>query len=285
MPTDSDIAFVVVMHQPAQRTHEELESAKEELQSLNEELQTVNAELQSKVKTLSSTNDDMENLLNSTDIATIFLDSHLCIKRFTPLSNEIFHLIQSGIGRPLNDLTSSLNHERLVRDAQEVLRTLESKDQEMQTQTNVWYLMRMRPYRTSRNVIDGVVITFVDITRLQQAEEARQIAETAARRYAENIVQAIRQPLMILDAELRVVLANQSFYELFRLTLKQPRNSFSTNRDMANGTFLNYASGSATSYHATLSLKELRSRVICRASGVAACASTLTACRSRERRI
>ena len=201
-----------------QSTNEELESAKEELQSLNEELQTVNAELQSKVEMLSSTNDDMDNLLNSTDIATVFLDNHLCIKRFTPKSNELFRLIQSDIGRPLSDLTSSLNHERLVQDAEAVLRTLDSKDREVQTKTDTWYLMRMRPYRTARNVIDGVVVTFVDITRLKQAEAARQAAEAAARRYAENIVQAIRQPLVILDAELQVVSANQSFYQLFALT-------------------------------------------------------------------
>jgi two-component system CheB/CheR fusion protein len=201
-----------------QSTNEELESTKEELQSLNEELQTVNAELQSKVEMLSETNDDMDNLLNSTDIATIFLDNHLCVKRFTPKSNELFRLIQSDIGRPLSDLTSSLNYEHLMQDAEAVLRTLDSKDREVQTKTDTWYLMRMRPYRTARNVIDGVVVTFVDTTRLKQAEAARQAAEAAARRYAENIVQAIRQPLVILDAELQVVSANQSFYQLFSLT-------------------------------------------------------------------
>lgn len=209
-----------------QSTNEELESANEELQSLNEELQTVNSELQTKVESLSEAHDDMANLLNSTDIATIFLDNRLHVKRFTSQAREVFHLIQSDTGRPLSDIVSALHYDRLVQDAQEVLQTLGAKDQEVQADTHTWYLMRMRPYRTARNVIDGVVITFVNITPLKQAEEARQRAETA-RRLAENIVvQVVREPLVIVDAELRVVSANQSFYRYFRIapeeTTQQP---------------------------------------------------------------
>jgi two-component system CheB/CheR fusion protein len=200
-----------------QSTNEELESAKEELQSLNEELQTVNTELQTKVESLSEAHDDMANLLNSTDIATIFLDNKLHVKRFTPQAREVFHLIQADIGRPLSDIVSALHYDRLVQDAQEILQTLAARDQEVQADTQTWYLMRMRPYRTARNVIDGVVITFINITPLKFAEEARQRAETA-RRLAEDIVQSVREPLVILDAEMHIVLANQRFYQYFHVT-------------------------------------------------------------------
>jgi two-component system CheB/CheR fusion protein len=208
-----------------QSTNEELESAKEELQSLNEELQTVNAELQGKIDSLTETNDDMANLLNSTDIATIFLDSNLYVKRFTPQARDVFHLIPSDIGRPLSDIASALTYDRLVPEAQEILRTLGAKDQEVRTAAGDWYLMRIRPYRTARNVIDGVVLTFIDITRLKQAEEAQQVAEEA-RQYAENIVQTVREPLVILDAELRVVSANQRFYHYFQVTPEETEHQY-----------------------------------------------------------
>jgi two-component system CheB/CheR fusion protein len=209
-----------------QSTNEELESAKEELQSLNEELQTVNTELQGKIDSLTETNDDMASLLiNSTDIATIFLDSNLHIKRFTPQARDVFHLIQSDIGRPLSDIVSALTYDRLVPEAQEILHTLGVKDQEVQTVDGTWYLMRIRPYRTARNVIDGVVITFIDITRLKHAEEARRTADVA-RQYAENIVQAVREPLVILDAELRVVSANRKFYHHFHLTPEETEHHY-----------------------------------------------------------
>ena len=194
-----------------QSTNEELETTKEELQSLNEELQTVNTELQRKVDALSEAHDDMTNLLNSTEIAAIFLDNDLHIKRFTPPATHVVNLIPTDIGRPLSDIVVNLEYNSLQDDAQEVLRTLVSKEREVHTKTGTWYLMRMRPYRTVRNVINGLVITFVDVTQLKQAELLAQ----EARAYAESIVQTVREPLLVLDAELRVVSANQAFYQVF----------------------------------------------------------------------
>jgi two-component system CheB/CheR fusion protein len=194
-----------------QSTNEELESTKEELQSLNEELQTVNIELERKVDTLSEVYDDMTNLLNSTEIAAIFLDSDLHIKRYTLSAVDVVNLIPTDIGRPLSDIVLNLEYDSLGDDAQEVFQTLVPKEREVRTKTGAWYLMRMRPYRTVRNVINGLVLTFVDVTKLKHAELLAQEAGT----YAESIIQTMRGPLVVLDAELRVVSANQAFYEVF----------------------------------------------------------------------
>jgi two-component system CheB/CheR fusion protein len=158
-----------------QSANEELETSKEEMQSLNEELQTVNAELQGKIEELSRANDDMKNLLNGTDIATLFLDLQLNIMRYTEQAKHVFRLIPSDVGRPISDLVSRLRYDRLAEDAHEVLRTLVFKETEVRAQDGGWYLMRILPYRTIDNVIDGLVITFVDITKSKalQHGEAR----------------------------------------------------------------------------------------------------------------
>ena len=154
-----------------QSTNEELTTSKEEMQSLNEELQTVNAELQSKVDDYSRVNNDMKNLLNSTDIATLFLDKELNIRRYTLQATKIFKLIKSDLGRPFTDLVSDLIYPELAADALEVLRTLvfiqkqiPSKDGER------WFSIRIMPYRTFDDRIDGLVITFVNISDLKRAE-------------------------------------------------------------------------------------------------------------------
>jgi two-component system CheB/CheR fusion protein len=158
-----------------QSANEELETSKEELQSLNEELQTVNVELQGKVEELSRANDDMTNLLNATDIATIFLDNDLNIKRHTAQAARVIRLIPSDVGRSIADLVSRLRYDQLIDDAREVLRTLAFKEVEVRSDgDNKWYLMRILPYRTTENTIEGLVVTFVDITRvklLQQSEK------------------------------------------------------------------------------------------------------------------
>lgn len=154
-----------------QSTNEELTTSKEEMQSLNEELQTVNAELQAKVDELSAANSDMKNLLNSTDIATVFLDNQLHVRRFTSQATRIFKLISGDVGRPLSDIVSDLNYPELLNDAQEVLRTLSYSEKQLSTQDNRWYVAKIMPYRTIDNVIDGVVITFIDISEAKHLEE------------------------------------------------------------------------------------------------------------------
>ncbi|MGZ0174942.1 MAG: PAS domain-containing protein, partial [Planctomycetales bacterium] len=178
------------------------------------ELQTVNAEFQEKILDLSQVNDDMANLLNSTDIATVFLDNQLCIKRFTEQAKDIIRLISTDVGRPLRDLTSSLQHEDLVSDAKDVLKTLAFKEREVCTDEGRWLLMRIVPYRTSEDKIDGLVVTFVDINQVKCVQRESE----QARAYAESIVATMRDPLLILDDDLRVRTANGSFYRQFQVT-------------------------------------------------------------------
>ena len=154
-----------------QSTNEELESSKEELQSLNEELSTVNSELQAKINELSKVHDDMTNLLNATRIATIFLNTDLTIRRFTPEATKIAHLIKGDIGRPLTHLTSTLDYGDLRRDLLEVLGNLNTKEIEVRAMDGASYLMRLVPYRTTDNVIDGVVISFIDISAFRESAQ------------------------------------------------------------------------------------------------------------------
>ncbi len=153
-----------------QSTNEELMTSKEEMQSLNEELQTVNAELQAKLDELSSANNDMKNLLNSTDIATVFLDNDLHVRRFTLQAKSIIKFIASDVGRPITDLASDLLYPELVVDAQEVLRTLVFSERAIASKDGRWFTVRVMPYRTMDNRIDGVVITFADITASKKLE-------------------------------------------------------------------------------------------------------------------
>ena len=197
-----------------QSTNEELETAKEELQSLNEELLTVNAELQGKLEALGDANDDLQNLLNSTGVATIFLDNDLHIKRFTSEAKRVSHLLAVDVGRPLSDIVSKLTSDRLLEDARDVLQTLVAKEREVQSDDGNWFWLRILPYRTAKNTIEGLVLTFQDITTMKDAERIVQ----AARGLAASIVETVREPLLVLDDQLRVISANQAFYRIFRVT-------------------------------------------------------------------
>ena len=147
-----------------QSTNEELTTSKEEMQSLNEELQTVNAELQAKVQELSCSSNDMKNLLDSTDIATLFLDRHLNVRRYTQQAAKIIKLIPGDVGRPITDLVSDLDDPTLAADVREVLRTLVPTEKPVTAPDGRWFTVRIMPYRTMDDRIDGVVITFADIT-------------------------------------------------------------------------------------------------------------------------
>lgn len=153
-----------------QSTNEELTTSKEEMQSMNEELQTVNAELQAKVDELSRASNDMKNLLDSTDIATLFLDKDLNVRRYTALTTKIIKLIPGDVGRPVTDLASDLRYPELADDAREVLRNLAAAEKPIATRDNRWFVVRIMPYRTLDDRIDGVVITFTDITTAKTRE-------------------------------------------------------------------------------------------------------------------
>ena len=153
-----------------QSSNEELTTSKEEMQSLNEELQTVNAELQVKVEDLSRASNDMNNLLNSMEIATVFLDNSLNIRRFTSHISHLFKLIAADAGRPLSDIVTDLDYPELQQDAHEVLRTLVFVEKQVRARDDRWFKVRIMPYRTQNNLIDGVVITFIDITETKHLE-------------------------------------------------------------------------------------------------------------------
>jgi len=173
-----------------QSTNEELTTSKEEMQSLNEELHTLNTELQAKVNELSRTSNDMKNLLDSTDIATLFLDSDLNVRRFTPQATKIIKLIPADVGRPITDLVSDLNDPTLADDVRQVLRTLATTEKPVAARDGRWFTVRIMPYRTLNDQIDGVVITFADITaaktleaklRVKQAGLEKRIAEQSTK--------------------------------------------------------------------------------------------------------
>ena len=161
-----------------QSTNEELETSKEELQSVNEEIVTVNTELQGKIDELAQAYDDMNNLLASTEIGTIFLDSNLIIKRFTPSMSKIINLIRSDVGRPIEHLSSNLIYDGIAEDVKKVITKLAPITRSVKSVDGIWYLMQIMPYRTSENVIEGVVITFVDITQEKLlAEQLKEVKE------------------------------------------------------------------------------------------------------------
>jgi two-component system CheB/CheR fusion protein len=212
-----------------QSSNEELETSKEELQSLNEELITVNNELQNKNDELTDINNDMKNLLEGINIPTIFLDNNLIIKRFTIRANQIINLISSDIGRPISHIATNLKYEDLIEDAKEVLRSLVFKEVEVQTNDGKWYQMRILPYRTSNNIIDGIVVTFTNIHQLKTAyEEIQKLNQEIqlARVYSDNIIDTVRDSLIILDKDLKVLSANRSFYKMFGIVSENTVGKF-----------------------------------------------------------
>jgi two-component system, chemotaxis family, CheB/CheR fusion protein len=164
---------------------EELETSKEELQSVNEELTTVNQELKIKIEELAQTNNDFHNLINSTDLGTIFLDRAIQVKFFTPRARDIFNLLPADVGRPLSDLTSRLDDAEMIRDVEHVLSSLLPVDREVVTTDGRWYSMRILPYRTADDHIDGVVLTFMNITERKRATEMVRLSEERLRRAIE----------------------------------------------------------------------------------------------------
>jgi len=197
------------LNEELQSSNEELETSKEELQSLNEELSTANSQLEAKVDELEAARNDLDNLLASTNIATLFLDTDFRIRRYTPAATRLFSLIPSDIGRPLGDITQKFADPDLLADAAAVRRTPVARTREVRADDGRWYVRQALPYRTRRGRTDGVVLTLSDV-----AAEALQ----EARIYAEAIVDTVREPLLVLDSDLRILSANQSFYTTFHVS-------------------------------------------------------------------
>jgi two-component system CheB/CheR fusion protein len=177
---------------------EELETSKEELQSINEELITVNHELKLKVEETAKVNDDLHNLVASTDIATVFVDRDMCIKRFTPRAADVFRLIAADVGRSLLDLNHSLDYAELASDAAQAFQSLRTIEREVGSQDGRWYIVRILPYRTSEDRIEGAVLTFIDITRRRAAEEAARSSDERMRLVADS---ATDYAIITTDAE------------------------------------------------------------------------------------
>ena len=204
---------VISMNEELQATNEELETSEEELQSRNKELATLNTQLRQSLDAQSVAADDLTNLLNSTGIATLFLDARLRIKFFNPPASALFSAISSDVGRPLNDLAQKFADPSLLADAGSVLATGAQVQREIEDERGMWYSQTILPYRTASGATDGVVITFADITAVKTAE----LAADRARVYAETIVNTIHEPLVVLGPARRIVSANPAFMTAFGL--------------------------------------------------------------------
>jgi two-component system CheB/CheR fusion protein len=220
-------------------TAEELETSKEELQSINEELQTVNAELKLKLETVSRANSDLQNLMAATDFATLFLDPGLRIKRFTPRLAELFSITLSDIGRPITDFAHQLDYEGLSADARLVLTNLTPIAREVRSRQGGWFQVRYRPYRTVDDKIDGVVVTFLDVTERHQMEDALRHSEHLLRQET-RLVELSRAPIFVWDFDGGIVQWNRGSEELYGYTKseamgKAPDDLLKTH--VPNGTF------------------------------------------------
>jgi two-component system, chemotaxis family, CheB/CheR fusion protein len=205
---------ILSSNEELQSTNEELETAKEEIQATNEELHTTNDELRCRNTELDLVNNDLTNLLSSINIPILMLTNDLQIRRFTPMAQRLFNFVLTDTGRPLSDITTNLNLPDLEPLILEVLETLNVRELEVQTLAGVWYTLRIRPYRTTENRIDGVTIVLLDIDALKRS--AANIA--AACNYAEAIVETVQVPLLVIESDFRVNTANRSFCDTFEVS-------------------------------------------------------------------
>jgi two-component system, chemotaxis family, CheB/CheR fusion protein len=201
-------------------TSEELETSKEELQSINEELQTVNSELKQKLEAVSRAHSDLQNLMAATDFGILFLDSILRIKLFTEPVTELFRITSSDEGRPITDFAHQLEYRELVKDAQTVLSRLAPINREIYSQNDRWFDIRLRPYRTVDDKIDGVIITFVDITERRLVEEALRERERQLRQQ-KILVELSRDPILMWDFDGGILEWNRGCEELYGFTREE----------------------------------------------------------------
>jgi len=208
---------ILSSNEELQSTNEELETAKEELQSSNEELVTTNEELQNRSAEISLLNNDLINLLSSINMPVIMMGTDLVIRRMTPQCEKVLNIISSDVGRPISKIKLNVDIPDFEKILLDVIESLHPKTFEIKDREGNWYSVYIRPYRTLDNNIDGVVAIFVDIT---EHKKAQQIIEDA-RAYAENIVETIREPLIVLDADLKVLSASRSFYQTFKVAVEE----------------------------------------------------------------
>ncbi len=203
-----------------QSTNEELETAKEELQSTNEELSTVNDELESRNTELEQVNNDLHNILNSVNIPIIILGADLRIRRITGLAEKLFNLIPGDVGRPITDINLPLELPDLPSLVAEVIDSLAAREIEVKDRSGHWYSIRIRPYRTTDNKIDGAVLAFVDIDIIKASAEL----VSQGRAFADAVINTVHLPILVLDQDLIVQAANQTFYRDFRVKLEETLN-------------------------------------------------------------
>ena len=205
---------IISVNEELGASNEELEATKEELQALNEELSTVNAQLDRKVLELEAAGDDLRNLLGGNDVATIFLDTKMRIRWFSPATQALFDLIDGDAGRPLANFAQKFADAGLVEKAMAAVETLTASETNIVASNGRDYLLRVLPYRNGANRVDGAVASFLDITDLK----ATQAATAHASDYAEAVIETVRDPLVVLSADLNVRSANAAFYRLFQTT-------------------------------------------------------------------
>ncbi len=205
-----------------QSTNEELETAKEELQSTNEELTTVNEELQNRNTELGQTNNDLVNLLTSVNLPILMLGPDLRVRRITPAAEKVLHVLPTDIGRLVTDLRLPIDLPDLESMIAESIDSLSVKSREVQDRDGHWYLLRIRPYRTTDNKIDGAVIKLLDIDPIKRSLQEAE----AARDFANAIVETVREPLIVLNQQLRVQAANRAFHRVFHVTKEETKGKF-----------------------------------------------------------
>ncbi len=196
-----------------QSTNEESLTTKEEMQSLNEELMTINVQYQSKAEELTRINNDMKNLLDATEIGTIFLDNNMEILRFTPQVRKLFNLIPSDIGRPIMHIAFNFDHPGLETDIRKVIEKLTTIEIEIKTKTDEWYRLRVIPYRTMDNFISGAVLTFTLITSYKRME----YRQRGLQKYAGSAINTLLEAALLLDSDMNIIAANQKALKLFRV--------------------------------------------------------------------
>ncbi|MCL1465834.1 chemotaxis protein CheB [Argonema galeatum] len=205
---------VLSSNEEFQSTNEELETAKEEIQATNEELNTINDELRNRNRELNQVNNDLNNLLDSVSIPIVMLGKDLCIRLFTPKAKTVLNIMPTDIGRSIGDIHTHINVPNLKKLISDVIKTASIVELEVQDRSGHWYDLRIQPYKTADNQIEGTVIALVDIDALKRSSDVLKEAGD----YARSIVETVRSPIVVLDADLRVKTANRSFYETFQVT-------------------------------------------------------------------